>query len=136
MGGNPINPAGGAAAGPCKMTPVSLRAFQIKASDMPVTIKLCENEQGDPAKSTFSTITVRSLSTNPPTVIKGQPTAVTKTTFTLTLPVGLYYVGIVVNPFPGSAMAYVYEDCAGSNQLTDIQLDVGDLSGYFTLRVV
>ena len=131
--------ANAAKPGPCKLAtdPSGQYKFQIRAEDMPVGIKLCENHQGNPATtSTFNGVDVRSLSTKPPTVINGQPPTVGATAFSLTLPIGEYYIGMSVNPLPTSVIAYVYEDCTGSNQLTDIQTGLQQLSGYFTLRVV
>jgi hypothetical protein len=128
-----------AKAGPCKITadPSGQYDFQVRAVDMPIAIKLCEDHQGTPATtSNLNLVTIRSLSTNPPTVVAGQPTGLTTTTFSLTLPVGAYYVGIVVNPLPSSTMAYVCEDCIGLTQLTHILTSVQQPSGYFTLRVV
>jgi hypothetical protein len=138
MGGNPINPAGGAAAGPCKISadPSGEYNFQIRVADMPLNAKLCGDHQGASPPASFNLIKVRSLLASPPTVVPGQPTAMTATTFSLTLPVGGYYIGVVINPLPSAAIVYVYEDCAGSNQLTDILADVQQESGHFTLRVV
>jgi len=139
-GGSPANPGAGAAPAPCKIAadPSGQYDFQVRAADMPVKVKLCENHQGDPATtSKFNQKTkVLSLATSPPTVIPGQPTAITDTTFSLSLPVGAYLIEIVLTPLPNSVIAYVNEDCSGSNQLVHILTNVGQPSNYFTLRVV
>lgn len=140
---NAAVPAGGAAPGPCQMMRVGRLVFQVTAKPMPdgtkacsLSIKLCEDGNGAPSKSTFNTVTVRSLLSTPPTVVPGQPSSMTGITFALKLPPGSYYIGMVVNPYPGSAMAYVFEDCTGSNQLTDIQLDIQQPTAFFSLTVV
>jgi len=139
-GGFPANPGAGAAPAPCKIAPdpSGQYDFQVRAADMPVKVKLCENHQGDPATtSKFNQSTeVLSLATSPPTAVPGQPTGIANTSFSLSLAVGVYMVEIVLTPLPNSLIAYVYEDCAGSNQLVHILTNVQLPSNYFTLRVV
>jgi hypothetical protein len=109
--------------------------FQVKAADMPIKIKLCENNQGAPATtSSFNTVQIYNALTNPPKLVTGQPTAVTATGFSLALPAGGYDVVMVLTHLPTSQIAYVYEDCGGLNQLARIPL-ILQPSGYFSLKV-
>jgi len=127
----------GAAPAPCRISVDNSGQFefQIKATDMPVIVKLCENNLGAPATtSSFNAVRVYNALTSPPKVVNGQPTTVNATDFSLTLPSGAYDIVMTLNHLPGSQIAYVYESCGGLNQLARIPILIQP-SGYFSLRV-
>jgi len=137
-GGPQNNPGAGAAPAPCKISPDPSGQFdfQVKAADMPVKIKLCEDQNGTPATtSSFNTIVVSVALTNPPKVVAGQPTSTTATSASFSLQKGAYDIVIALNPLPNSKVAYVYEDCGGLNQLIRIPTPV-KVSGHFSLKVM
>lgn len=118
---------------PCNISRVSPGVFQIRAADMPVTLQLCEDTQGNPAvTSTLNTAIVRQIGS--PNPITGQPTNVTKTTFTLTLPVGSYDVRVVITPLPGFKFAYIFEKCSNP-QFWLLAIDAIEPDGHFRLIV-
>jgi hypothetical protein len=132
-------PATGPAPVPCKISPVpgSPGVFQVQANDKPVNIQLCENRKHDPAKSTwFYTDSVTVFLHNTTTVVTGQPTSLTKTTFTLKgLPSGEYDIGVTVQHIP-NARGYVYEECDKPQvELCDIDTSIAPNS-RFTLVVI
>jgi hypothetical protein len=113
----------------------------MREADMPVTIKLCENHQGDPATtSKFNTrggIQIYSALDSTAPAISGQPSSAAATSFSMSLKVGVYNVVMGVDPLPESVYAYVYEGCSSpSNPLAIIPTTLQQPSGYFTLRVV
>jgi hypothetical protein len=96
-------------------------------------MKLCEDTQGNPAKtSTLNAVVVRQIGT--PNPVQGQPTGVTKTAFTLTLAAGTYDVRVVITPLPGCKFAYIFEDC-GNPQFWLLAIDVIEPDGHFRLIV-
>ena len=132
------NPGANAVSVPCKISPdrTGRCTFQIEAKEMPVKIKLCEDQHGNPATtSSFNRIDVTVMETNPPTPVPGQPTSMTATTASLNLQEGAYDIVTVVNPLPNSKAAFVYEDCSGLNQLCAIPTPV-KISCHFSLRVI
>jgi len=104
---------------------------------MPVNIQLCEDEKRTPAKSTAfdlpSGVKVFKLFTNPPEPAPEQPTNLTATGFTLKLSPGSYDVVMVVISKSDMRPSYVFENCAGNNELAQIPKPP---SGHFTLRVI
>lgn len=123
---------------PCKIGVDSSGQFEflVKQTDMPVKVKLCENQLGAPATTTsFNTVQVYSAFTSPPQKVNGQPTGQTATGFTLNLPTGSYDVVMVLNHLPAAKIAYVFEDCSGQNQLARIPVLLQP-SGFFSLKVV
>jgi hypothetical protein len=137
-GGPQGNPATGAAPAPCKISPDPSGQFdfQVKASDLPAKIKLCEDEKGTPAKtSSFDKIVVSVALTDPPKVVPGQPNPMTATGASFTLQKGAYDIVIALNVLPTSMVAYVYEDCGSLNQLLRIPTPV-KVTGHFSLEVI
>jgi hypothetical protein len=136
--GSQDNPGVGAAPIPCKISPdpSGMCDFQVKAADMPVKIKLCENQSGATATtSSFNTVGVYVALTNPAQQVPGQPTSMTATAASLNLQKGAYDIDIVLNTLPTSTVAYVYEDCGGLNRLLTIPTPV-KVSGHFSLKVI
>jgi hypothetical protein len=118
---------------PCKIARVSPGVFQIRAADMPVTMQLCEDTQGNPAvTSTINTVIVRQIGTPKP--VKGQPTGVTKTAFTLTLPAATYDIRVVITPLHNCKFAYIFEACSNP-QFWLLAIDVIEPDGHFRLIV-
>jgi hypothetical protein len=124
--------AGGAPT-PCKIARVDPGVFQINATDTPVTLQLCEDTQGNPAStSTINEVDVRQVGTSDP--VKNQPTGLTKTKFTLTLPAAKYVIRLVITPQPGCKYAFLYEACS-KPQFWLLALDAVEPDGPFTLIV-
>jgi hypothetical protein len=131
--GNAAN-AGGAAGGPCKITRIAPGVFQVKQTDMPVTLQLCDDTEADPAQnSTINTVGVRQVGTSTP--VKGQPTNITKTTFDIQLPAATYVIRMVINPLPACKFAYLFEACTNP-QFWLMAIDVIEPDSDFRLIVV
>jgi len=102
---------------------------------MPIKVKLCEDDKGSPAKSfDFNGVTIYDTAKSPAQVVSGQPTGLTKTGFTLLLPVGIYDVVMILDHVPNAQVAYVFEDCDKANPLARILVFVTP-TGSFYLKV-
>jgi hypothetical protein len=108
-GGPQSNPGAGAAS--CKIKPIP-SGFQMKASDMPVTINLCSDATGKTLSTAVQFVTVDVFDDVTSAPIPGQPNPKTANTFVLTLKAGKYRIDMVVEalvlPKP---KAYVFEAC-------------------------
>lgn len=121
------------AGGPCEIKKVSPNSFQVSAADMPLSMKLCDDQSGTITKHfDFNAVNV---SKKDGTAVPGQPTNQTKTKFTINLPVGEYIVAIVLDSDKQTDFGYIYEDCGGSNLILTIQYSQQP-SGSFHLEVV
>jgi hypothetical protein len=128
------NPGADAAPSSCKIKDAG--GFQINATDLPVTIQLCEDQQCDPAKSSWFQ-SVKAYIHDTTTPAPKQPTNITNTTFKLQPldPNGQYDVQITVGHKPG-AYCYVYESCTTSPPvLCAIDTSV-EPNGSFTIEVL
>ncbi|MFZ0639841.1 MAG: hypothetical protein WA020_09450 [Candidatus Acidiferrales bacterium] len=109
--------------------------YQMNATDMPGKTKLSKNHQGQPASTfSFSTTKIDRVFVNPVQFINGQPNPMAAKNFSFNLPPGIYDIVMVLNHLPNPGVAYVFEDCAGSNELDSIALNTQP-SDYFSLRV-
>jgi hypothetical protein len=132
-GSSSANPGAGGAPPPCKVTRIAPGVFQIRTAAMPVTLQLCEDTQGSPAvTSTINTVLVREVGTPGP--VNGQPTGITKTRFTLTLPAATYDIRMVITPLPACKFAYLFEACSNP-QFWLLAVDVIEPDGHFRLIV-
>jgi len=135
MAGAPQNNPGAAAlSATCKIK-VTASGFQVKASDMPVTIQLCEDLQRHPATSSWLTdAKVYFHATT--TLAPNQPTNTTNTTYDLEAnPQNKKFdVWTEVGHKP-QARCYIYEACTGSPLLCAIDTSVGPTC-VFTIEVL
>jgi hypothetical protein len=128
------------ASGSCKISSgAPMQYFQVQATDMPVTIQLCEDQQRHPAQSSWiETVEVDLSSTE--TKAQNQPANITNTTFDLGRPENepenkKYDVWIKVGHKPG-AYSYLYEACSDSPALLcAIDTSVGPTCS-FTIEVL
>ena len=121
------------AGSPCKVQKVSPGYFRAHAADMPISMKLCDDQSGTIAKNCdFNSVIIEN---EDGTVVSGQPTNLTKTKFTINLSAGKYIISIVLDHTTDARFGYVYEDCDGSNKILSINFAVQP-SGDFDLEVI
>jgi hypothetical protein len=123
---------GAGAAGPCKLTPIdgASNAFQCKVTDMPISCALSSTD----GKTEFLSAEVRQAGSMG-TIVGGQPTALSASSFTLNLPAGDYVVIAVVGSLPSANPVWLTESCAAGTKLDWIAVPA-NTTGEFSLKAV
>jgi hypothetical protein len=117
-------------AGACKIS----AAYQVKASDMPVTINLCSDTTGTLATAMdFDAVEVYDSSGVP---VAGQPTTLKSNSFVLNLKTGTYDISSTLKPGEGAGIGpkptlYLYENCKNATtQLCAFITSVSPQAGF------
>ena len=117
----------------CQVKQSSPGTFQAKAN-IAVTVQLSDAPGTPAAKCSFNGISIFPAGST--VAVPGQPTSITATEFTMTLPVAKYHVAMGLVYLPGCGVVFAYEKCTSAQPACLDTMIPQVPSGIFVIEVI